>query len=139
MPDIWDTQAVLQTLAKETGAFHASQTCLIFLCSEANGPDVQLQSTQVALQALMPDTLMQASQTVLQLLMPDTGVQTSQAVLEALMPDAGFSHLKYIMRATDAAGAQYVYWETDDPSLAPLITQPFAVGALTDVRIFYEF
>lgn len=121
MPDIWDTQAVLQTLTQETGAFRASQTGLIFLCSEANAPDIQ--ATQIALQALLSDT----------------AVQTSQAVLESMVPDAGFSHLAYIMRATDAAGDQYVYWETDNPSETAVITYPMPVGVLTDVRIFYEF
>lgn len=44
----------------------------------------------------------------------------------------------YIMRATDADGAQFVYWETDDPGASPTSTYPTAVGTLTDVRIFHE-
>ena len=127
MPDIRNTRTALQLLVSEADAppnILNTWTALQVLCSEENAVPVYLRNTWQAVQVLANEPV---------------DFRVTQVRLELLVSDAGFTHLAYVMRATDAAGTQYVYWEADDPSETATITYPVPVGPISDIRIFHEF
>lgn len=99
MPDLRDTQAGVEILARETSSFQVTlsgvealangatsfqitQSPLLFLCSEAN---MAVDGTQQFIEVLAREIALHAT----------------QIGLEFMVPDTGFSHLKFIMRAID--------------------------------------